>query len=192
MKIIIFNTPENYGNLAAFIVVAKYIQIKQNSIANSIQKYLLQIIKCNRFKDSALWKRKSLLQWQHFMRHNIRYTHLQDELQDYNHFWTTYLSYAFFFYALLIALLIYIIFESNTEFYFKITLVIVLHVHLVLLYAIISISGSIVKRNSQLSFSLIRLTVHLVNSPLMWRQCFKVCRWSYFPKHTFINKSNLF
>ncbi len=134
-----------YGNLTAFIVVAKYLNIKQKSIATSIETHFSKLLyskQVNRMQPMLFAK---------LMTFNIRYSHLYDELFDYHRFWVVFVSVIFVFYILLISFIIYIAIFSTIAIYVKIIYYLIFYFHVVLLSAIIYYAGGMVRRNGRLA-----------------------------------------
>ena len=148
-RLITFYITVLYTNLVFFIVICKYIHIKQQSNAKSIRQCLTQMQQ-NRYKASV-WNKNGSTLWHRFIDQNIRYTCLIDELHDYNQFWTNYLTFIFIFNVALIGLILYIIIVTNIMFLVKFTYAIVLYVNCSILLVIIYYGGRIVLQNSTLS-----------------------------------------
>lgn len=151
-----------YSNLIAFVIVAKYLHIKQTSIASCIMKSLLQLQQCQ--SKVAMWNRHGTTMILRFMEHNIRYNHLQDELQDYNRFWKTYITFIFVIYVVLIGFILFIIMLSQFFTLGKFTYAIVLYVNGSILIAIIYYGGQIVTTHESLSRSYTSLLGHFFHS----------------------------
>lgn len=143
------------SNLIAFIVVSKYVHIKQKSICVKIEKCLLQ------FKSNYVFKHNSKI-WNKFIKLNKKFSHFQDELSDYNYFWTTYISIVFVFYVMIISFTIYISIFSGIALYVKIIYAAALAAHIILLGAIIYYAGGVVKRNENIAKKLSFITTHFV------------------------------
>lgn len=163
-----------YTNLVTFIIVSKYIHIKQKSIAHSIELCLAQL-QLNRSR-SNLWRRYGGSLWHCFIAHNVRYTHLQDELQDYNRFWRSYLTFIFVLYVLLIGFILYIVALSSIITLVKFTYGIVLYVNVTILCVIILYGGKVVLQNVRLSIRFGALLGYFAHShvPLTLYQNVKV------------------
>lgn len=138
-----------YTNLIAFIVVAKYLHIKQQSISSCIERCLTQLQLCR--SKVALWNRHGTTMILRFMEQNIRFNHLQDELQDYNRFWKTYITFVFVIYVLLIGLIFFIILLTEFLTLGKLTYGIVLYVNGSILIAITYYGGRIVTTHQSFS-----------------------------------------
>lgn len=135
-----------FGNLLAFMVIARYINLKQKRLAISIRRSFLQL------KSSKFTPYNSGI-WQNFIILNVRYTHLQDEIGDYNRFWSYYLTFIFCFFILIISYILYILIFSEIVVFLKILYLYGLFNHLALLSGIIYNCGSVVLSNSKLSIS---------------------------------------
>ena len=155
-------------------MVSKYIQIKQKSLTGAIYESLKLLHHKYTSKNGPT---SVHLAWHRFIQQNMLYTHLQDELGDYNRFLGSYLSFVFINYVLLISCFIYIVFLSSTALYFKAIYLWVGFVHIVLLSSIIHYSGAIVQRNGQLSIVLVSFLAHFTNSNRRISYCYllKVC-----------------
>ena len=152
-----------YSNLSAFIVVAMYIHIKQKSIGRQITGVLSQI---NLSRKNLQFQTFSCTQLLFSL---TRYSHLYDELADYNHFWALFLSSVFIFYILLISFVIYIALFSSIIFYVKSIYWLVFAVHVILLAALIFLVGGLVRANG-------RLTSNVTFSWTKYEQRFQVER----------------
>lgn len=135
-----------YGNLTAFIVVAKYLNIKQKSLAVSVETLFIQLLyskRVNRLQSVVLMGK--------FMTANTHYSHLYNEMLDYHSFWVVFVSVIFVFYVLLISFIIYIAIFSTIATYVKGIYCLIFYFHVVLLSAIIYYTGGMVQRNGRLA-----------------------------------------
>ena len=163
-----------YSPMIVFIVVAKYLRLKQNSIARSLQRNLSML------HTSAKKCRNRTLLYSTVLYHNLlaqvtRYCHLQEELHDYNHFWSSGLSVFFLSYCFVIAYIFYLVAFAPTSHYIKYLYSAILYFHILLICAIMHYSAAIVYRHEQLRQLVSNQTVHLLNAPhVTARQSIKV------------------
>lgn len=133
-----------YGNLIAFIVVVKYLYLKQKFIARRLHWRLVQL------KMIRLNGQGSLL-WGAFLSLNLKYSHLYAEMAEYLLFWSSYLSLVFVFYVMIITYMMYIVLFSTMALYYKAIMSLGLVVHILLLTLIIHYCGKIVALNGSLA-----------------------------------------
>ena len=166
------------------MIVSSYLKIKQNSISSIIGQCLqhlrlnqyLIFRRLNKNNFQALIKAKLVktMLRSRFIVHNARYTHLQDELQDYNRFWSSFLSFLFINYIILIAVIIYLILFSETPLFFKYIYSLVFIFHIVLLSAIIMHCGALVVQNIKLGVTFKSTLPHFLPGLLDTHQLLKV------------------
>lgn len=136
-----------YGNLVAFTVVARYLVLKQMTIARQLTNCLLQL---GSNQVSRLGAASVL--WDRLIPFSTHHAHLYKELYDYcDGLWSSYLSFVFAFYIIIISFLLYIVLLSGMAFYFKGIMLMGLVAHVGLLVVIIANCGSLVKRNERLA-----------------------------------------
>lgn len=143
-----------YDNLIAFIVVAKYLLIKQRSLVRRMAATLGALLKELNLPSSKHPQTKSIFSsgtWLRLQVLNLAYSHLFDELTQYNHFWRSYLSYIFVFYVMIIIFMLFIVFLSSIVLYIKIIYALALLVHIALLALVILFCGSVVAVNGHLA-----------------------------------------
>ena len=143
-----------YGNLIAFIVVVKYLLIKQRSLVRRMAATLGALLKELNLPSSKHPQTKSIFSsgtWLRLQVLNLSYSHLFDELTQYNHFWRSYLSYIFVFYVMIIIFMLFIVFLSSIVLYIKIIYALALLVHIALLALVILFCGSVVAVNGHLA-----------------------------------------
>ena len=171
-----------YSNLVAFIVVSAFINIKQKSIALKF-KQCFDDMRANQHLKQARFAKI----WRKFMNQNIHFSHLQDELQDYNHFWSSYLSFVFVFYILLIAFILFMCLFGQADTYLNAVFGLILNYHICILFTLIYFCGSIVLRNTKLSTDFIQAIarVNQFQSNLTFIQIIKVskCTFDYLFGH---------
>ena len=143
------------------MILSTFINIKQKSITTQIQKSFTQM-KLYRFKQVRRQLAPSL--WIKFIQQNFAYAHLQEELQDYNHFWSSYLSFVFVFYVLLITFIIFICLFGRSARYMNAFFGLVLNFHICILSIIIYFCGNISLRNEKLSTSYIEMVARMNQS----------------------------
>ena len=98
-----------YTNLIPFIVVAKYLHIKQQAIAGSLENSLGQLCRGGGVLRGGLASNHQLQLNRSFLEASTRYAHLQDELEEYGRFWRPYLTFIFVLYVLLIGFILFIL-----------------------------------------------------------------------------------
>lgn len=134
-----------YSNLIAFIVVVKYIQVKQKSILHALWTNLHHLLGRSMFRLSEI----SLLVSS--MAQTTRYIHLQEEMLDYNRFWSSYLSFVYMFFVLLISFILHISLFSAISLYINITFALAFAFHILCLSVVNHYCGSIVLRSTRLA-----------------------------------------
>src|SRR5699024_5620656 len=134
-----------YSNLVAFIVVAKYAHIKQQSLTYSIEDLLVRMGQSNRSKY------QSIVHQQMILRASVQYSGFHQELSKYNSFWTVYLTIIFALYLVLISFFIYIIIYLQITDYLKATYTMVSSAHVNFLLILIYFCAAIVRRSERFS-----------------------------------------
>ncbi|KAI2800478.1 hypothetical protein BLOT_011862, partial [Blomia tropicalis] len=138
-----------FSNMVVFIITAGYIRIKQHCIILAIQQSMARMYKteqCNEKKHSKIVKIKWFL-WTKFMRENIRYSHLYEEMAEYNQFFTSYITTVFVAYLCLFAYIVYVILWGNSE--SKILYIVLLIINVLILGAITYVCGCVVQQQVQ-------------------------------------------
>ncbi|KAI2795871.1 hypothetical protein BLOT_016307, partial [Blomia tropicalis] len=138
-----------FSNLVIFIIIAAYIRIKQHCITLAIQQSMTKMYKneqCNYNRNSKFVQFKWIF-WNKFMRENIRYSHLYEEMAEYNHFFTSYITTVFVAYLCLFAYIVYVILWGNSE--LKILYILLLIINVLILGAITYVCGCVVQQQVQ-------------------------------------------
>lgn len=126
----IFKFSAFFGNLSLYIIVTRYIHLKQTVINRSIVRCLKQLSKPNKRKDKAKARFHQL--WTFFLLRQVeKLCHLQEELQDYNRFWGLFLSSVFFNCSALISYLVYLVCFTRVFPLMKFTIFLALLCHIV-------------------------------------------------------------
>ena len=179
-----------YSNLTSFMIISKYLNIKQRSICNVVEQCLQQLrlsqflptrrLSTSNCQSYLKTKAASLTLRSRFLEQQSRYTHLLAELADYNHFWRSFLSFLFLNYVLLIAVILYVLLRSGTPLFFKYIYGCVLFFHIVLLGAIISHCGALVVRNARLCVHFKAALAHFLPGLLDTHQLVKLNHMSQY------------
>lgn len=139
-----FNSAILYCNIACVCVVAKYLQIKQKSLLDSLQSSLLNL------KKRHLLKREfKLMLWSKILKKQLKYSHFFDEMADYGAFFKSFLSSIFFFYILIISFILHILFIGTSPLYIKFFFTIVLFYSTQCIILLIYYLGTIVIFNER-------------------------------------------
>ena len=101
---------------------------------------------CNYNRNSKFVQFKWIF-WNKFMRENIRYSHLYEEMAEYNHFFTSYITTVFVAYLCLFAYIVYVILWGNSE--LKILYILLLIINVLILGAITYVCGCVVQQQVQ-------------------------------------------
>lgn len=179
-----------YSNLTSFMIISKYLNIKQQSICHVVEQCLQQLrvsqyIPTRRLSTgncSSYLKTKvsGITLRNRFLEQQTRYAHFLAELADYNHFWVSFLSFLFINYILLIAVILYVLLASGTPLFFKYIYGCVLFFHIVLLGAIISHCGALVVRNARLCVYFKNILAHFMPRLLDTHQLLKLNHMSQY------------
>lgn len=179
-----------YSNLTSFMIISKYLNIKQRSICHVIEQCLQQL-RVNQYIPSRRLSTSSCSSYlktkvsgitlrNRFLEQQTRYTHFLAELADYNRFWVSFLSFLFLNYVLLIAVILYVLLASGTPLFFKYIYGCVLFFHIVLLGAIISHCGALVVRNARLCVYFKNVLAHFMPGLLDTHQLLKLNHMSQY------------
>lgn len=134
--------------------MTEYIRLKQHCILIDIRKSLYQMVSRSKSGKKSKFEIKWFL-WNKFMRYNLRYSSLYEEMADYNRFWSSYITFIFVFYLLLMAYIVYgFLFGDSSIFTFYVLLFLL---NATLLGSIIFICGAVVHRHVQQSQQLVSL-----------------------------------
>src|SRR5699024_12144685 len=100
----------------------------------------------------------------------------QDELAEYNRFWSSYISYIFVFFVALIAFIVYVAIFAQSPIYINVLFMIILNFHVCILSTLIFYCGGIVLRNVKLynKFNALMIRLKFCPSKLSFLQMLKV------------------
>ena len=128
-----------YSNLFIFILTMSYIHIKQNAIAIKIAN------NCQLFIQNGHKLCQILI-----MESIDRHCKLQRELQTYEHFWSSFISFIFFFYILLINLIMMIFIYAKMTIFVNIVYCSTFVYHIIFIWLVVYYCAEIVRRNKHL------------------------------------------
>lgn len=127
-----------YINLISFIVVACYILIKQKAISAQL-KGSFQLLSSNFLRQYNKVPERAV------QAGATRFCNLGAEISDYNLFWSSYLSFLFLIYVLLLCFIIFVGFFGQTAVIVNIAYAVVFFFHVLSMAAIIAVTGRIVR-----------------------------------------------
>ena len=149
-----------YSNYISFIVIVRYLIIKQKSL---IDRIAVSLNKLTRFRGLSIQARSHSRHFPTIAQMRLytifyrlkndyqSYCHLYEEAFDYNRFWTVALSFFVLCYVLLIAFIIYLLILSDATFTVKYVYSSILIFHVALLTTIIKYCGDVVVNNERLT-----------------------------------------
>lgn len=127
-----------FGNLSLYIIITRYIHLKQTVINQSMVKCLERLNPINTINNQSNRKQfrnsKSYFQllWSIlFLRQVEKLCHLQEELRDYNRFWGLFLSSVFFNCSAIMSYLVYLVCFTSVFPLMKFTIFLALLCHIV-------------------------------------------------------------
>ena len=169
-----------YSLFLSFNLTARYIQIKQRSLAEGCARSLAHLVahalleevrEAQNVKTSvenanskASRQVPLLYHLAAFQRRHAHYVTLFAELADYNRFWAGYLSTVFLVYSTIVAFALYIILYAEIIWYLNVAYGFVLLNHALNMTAIIAISGQVALQQQQWAYRCASLTGRLTKT----------------------------
>ncbi|KAH9403373.1 hypothetical protein TYRP_015257 [Tyrophagus putrescentiae] len=168
-----------YSLFLSFNLTARYIQIKQRSLAEGCARSLAHLVAHALLEEVAVGGAQNvendanskasrqvplLYHLAAFQRRHAHYVTLFAELADYNRFWAGYLSTVFLVYSTIVAFALYIILYAEIIWYLNVAYGFVLLNHALNMTAIIAISGQVALQQQQWAYRCASLTGRLTKT----------------------------
>ena len=173
-----------YSLFLSFNLTARYIQIKQRSLAEGCARSLAHLVAHalldevavggaqnveatsveNDANSKAVRQAPLLYHLANYQRRHAHYVTLFAELADYNRFWAGYLSTVFLVYSTIVAFALYIVLYAEIIWYLNVAYGFVLLNHALNMTAIIAISGQVALQQQQWAYRCASLTGRLTKT----------------------------
>lgn len=157
---ICLETGSNYSLLLSFALVARYVQLKHRQTSQRLilaydaltaKKNSQTMEKDQKSQDFFLFSDQHKILNLQYKKAARQYNSVYRELEEYNRFWSFYLTNVFAFYILILSFVVYVVLFTTTTWYLNICYSLVFVNHAINMGAVIDVCRRIVQQNDRLA-----------------------------------------